>query len=64
MANFTHVHGTVNPQYGRIKSITIRVYVNDCAGTVYITDMLFQDGSLASGWAGHVSEIQWTQDGE
>jgi hypothetical protein len=64
MANFTHVHGTVNPQYGRTVKITIRVYVQDCTGTVYITDMIFQDGSLASGWVGHVSEIQWTQDGE
>lgn len=64
MANFTHVHGTVNPQYGRVKSVTVRVYVTDSTGTVYITDMLFQDGSLASGWVGHVSEIQWTQDGD
>ena len=48
MANFTHVHGTVN----------------DCTGTVYITDMNLQDGSLASGWGGHVSEIKWTQDGD
>ena len=64
MANFTHVHGTVNPQYGRVAKITVIVYVTDCTGTVYITDMLLQDGSLASGWVGHVSEIQWTQDGD
>lgn len=64
MASFTHVQGTVNPQYGRAVKITVRVYVQDCTGTVYVTDMLFQDGSLASGWVGHVSEIQWTQDGE
>ena len=54
----------VNPQYGRVAKITVRVYVADCSGTVYITDMLLQDGSLASGWIGHVSEIQWTQDGD
>ena len=64
MANFTHVQGTVNPQYGRVLKITVRVYVNDCTGTVYITDMNLQDGSLASGWVGHVSEIEWTQDGD
>ena len=64
MASFTHVQGTVNPQYDRVAKITVRVYVNDCTGTVYITDMLLQDGSLASGWIGHVSEIQWTQDGD
>lgn len=64
MASFTHVHGTVSSQYGRVAKITIRVFVNDCTGTVYITDMNFQDGSLSSGWVGHVSEIQWTQDGD
>ena len=64
MASFTHVQGAVNPQSGRVARITVRVYVNDCTGTVYITDMLLQDGSLASGWIGHVSEIQWTQDGD
>ena len=30
---------------------------------VYITDMLLQGGSIATGWVGHVSEIQWTEDG-
>ena len=65
MASFTHVQGTVNPQYGRVAKITVRVYVSDCTGTVYVTDMLLQDGSLSSGWIGHhVSEIQWTQDGD
>lgn len=64
MASFTHVQGAVNPQYGRVAKITVRVYVNDCTGTVYVTDLLLQDGSLASGWIGHVSEIQWTQDGD
>ena len=64
MASFTHVQGAVNPQYGRVAKITVRVYVSDCTGTVYITDVLLQDGSLSSGWVGHVSEIQWTQDGD
>ncbi len=64
MASFTHVQGTVSPQYGRVVSITVRVFVNDCTGTIYITDMLFQDGSLTSGWVGHVSEIEWTQNGD
>ena len=64
MASFTHVQGTVSPQYGRVAKITVRVFVNDCTGTVYITDMNLQDGSLASGWVGHVSEIEWKQDGD
>lgn len=64
MASFTHVHGTMSPQYGRPVKITVRVYVNNCTGMVYITDMNLQNGSLASGWVGHVSDIQWTQDGD
>ena len=59
MASFTHVAQDVSPQYGRVTKITIRV----CTGTVYITDMLLQGGSIATGWVGHVSEIQWTEDG-
>ncbi len=64
MASFTHVHKDISPQYGRVAKIKVRVFVNDCTGTVYITDMNLQDGSLASGWVGHVSEIEWTQDGD
>lgn len=60
MASFTHVAQDVSPQYGRVTKITIRVCVTDCTGTVYITDMLLQGGSIATGWVGHVSEIQWT----
>ena len=40
MASFTHVHGTVSPQYGRVAKITVRVFVNDCTGTVYIAGRL------------------------
>jgi len=56
MASFTHVAQDVSPQYGRVTKITIRVCVTDCTGTVYITDMLLQGGSIATGWVGHVSE--------
>ena len=63
MANFNHVAQAVTPQYGRVKSIRIRVCVHDCSGTIYITDMLLQGGSIATGWVGHISEIQWTEDG-
>lgn len=52
MASFTHVAQDVSPQYGRVTKITIRVCVTDCTGTVYITDMLLQGGSIATGWVG------------
>ena len=63
MASFTHVAQDVSPQYGRVPKIIVRVCVTDCTGTVYITDMFLQGGSIATGWVGHVSEIQWTEDG-
>jgi hypothetical protein len=64
MASFTHVGQAVSPQNGRVKKIRICVCVTDCTGTIYITDMCLQGGSIATGWVGHVSEIQWTQDGD
>ena len=64
MASFTHVGQAVSPQNGRVKKIRIRVCVTDCIVTIYITDMFLQGGSIATGWVGHVSEIQWTQDGD
>ena len=64
MAFFTHAAKDVSPRgYERLKSITVRVCVTDCTGEFYITDMLLQGGSIATGWVGHVSEIQWTLDG-
>ena len=62
MASFNHMAQAVSPQNGRVKKIRIRVCVTD--GTIYITDMFLQGGSIATGWVGHVSEIQWTQDGD
>ena len=64
MAFFTQTAHDLSPKGAQhVKSITVRVCVTDCTGTVYITDMLLQGGSIATGWVGHVSEIQWTLDG-
>lgn len=63
MASFTHTAKAVNPENGRVKNIRIRICVTDCTGDIYITDMLFQGGAIATGWVGHVSEIQWSEDG-
>ena len=49
--------------YGRLRSITIRLCITDCTGKVYFTDIMVQGGSIATGWVGHPSEIQWTLDG-
>lgn len=64
MAYFTHVARSASPKgYGNVRSITIRLCVVNCTGTVYFTDVMFQAGSIATGWVGHVSEIQWALDG-
>ena len=64
MASFSHVAQAVSPQNGHVGKIRVRVCVTDCTGTVNITDMLLQGGSIATGWVGHVSETKWTEDGE
>ena len=48
---------------GRVRSITIRLCVTDCDGSVFFTDLMLQAGAFATGWVGHVSEIRWTMDG-
>ncbi|MDD2394213.1 MAG: hypothetical protein PHG12_00590 [Sphaerochaeta sp.] len=47
----------------RVKSIRLKITVKNATGDLYITDMMLQSGSIATGWTGHVGEIQFTQDG-
>ena len=47
----------------KVKSIRVRVTVTNATGDIYLTDLMLQSGSIATGWTGHVSEIQFTQDG-
>ncbi len=65
MVFFTKSQSKVAPEDAtkRVSSITVRVYISNCTGTFYITDLLLQGGTLATGWVGHPSEIQWTLDG-
>lgn len=64
MAYFSHTAHVISPRgFSKIKSLTIRLFITDCAGQIYFTDMLLQGGTIATGWIGHVSEIQWTLDG-
>ena len=49
--------------YGTLRSVTIRLVIADCTGEVFFTDIMLQAGSIATGWVGHVCEIQWTEDG-
>ncbi|WP_244563096.1 hypothetical protein [Paenibacillus uliginis] len=49
--------------YGRLRSITIRLVITNCSGEVYFTDIMLQVVTIATGWVGHVYEIQWMLDG-
>jgi hypothetical protein len=64
MVIFQQIARDASPkETGRVRSITIRLCVTDCSGKVYVTDLMLQGGSVATGWVGHVCEIQWTMDG-
>jgi hypothetical protein len=47
----------------KLKSVTVRIFISDCTGQIFVTDILLQGGSLATGWVPHPSEIRFTLDG-
>ena len=47
----------------KVKSIRVRVTITNATGNLYLTDLMLQSGSIATGWVGHVSEFPFTQDG-
>jgi len=64
MAYFQHIARDASPKgYGKLRSITVRLVIQNCMGFVYFTDLMLQAGSIATGWVGHVCEIKWTLDG-
>lgn len=64
MAYFNQVAHDISPKSSKkVKSIMLRLFISDCTGTVYFTDIFVQAGKVATGWVGHVSEIKWTMDG-
>lgn len=65
MVYFTNASAKITPQEAskRISSITVKLFFYDCAGTLYVTDLLLQGGGVPTGWVGHPSEIQWSLDG-
>lgn len=66
MAYFSRTTAKITPENfssERLKSVTVRVCITDCAGDFYITDILLQGGPVAMGWVGHPSELRWTLDG-
>ncbi len=65
MAAFTKKAQKIGPEstFGKLKAITVRICINNCTGTLYVTDILLQGGSVATGWIGHPCEIRWSLDG-
>jgi len=65
MVDYTPAKIRVSPRNygGRVKSITVKVCISNCTGTIYVTDLLLQGGLVATGWVGHPYEIKWSLDG-
>ena len=63
MVVFQQIARDASPKgYERIRSITVRLYVTDCEGEVFFTDLMLQAGAFATGWVGHTCEFRWTLD--
>lgn len=64
MVLFSRIARDASPKESkRLRAITIRLFVQDCSGTIYVTDVMLQPGTVGTGWVGHVCEIKWTMDG-
>lgn len=47
-----------------VESVEVKVVLkNGETGTVNITDLMLQSGSISTNWAYHPSEIRWSYDG-
>ena len=42
----------------RVKSVTVKVKINSSMGPWRVADMQFQEGSVATGYTEHVSEME------
>lgn len=45
--------------YKRVVSIKVRLVGYRFTGTIFITDIMLQGGSIPTEWNGHPSEIRW-----
>lgn len=46
----------------RVDHIDVEIIAKDYAGDFFFTDLMFQSGTVATTWVGHVSEIRWSFD--
>lgn len=55
----TNTEGLLTETLARkVASIKVTVKVKNATGNVYLTDLIFQPGSIATGWSPHVSELE------
>jgi hypothetical protein len=47
----------------KVRSITVKLCITNCTGSVFFTDMMLQAGYVSTGWIGHICEVIWTLDG-
>lgn len=45
-----------------VDHIDVELLSQNVETPVYITDVMFQSGTVATTWTGHVSEIRWSFD--
>lgn len=50
----------------RVVSITVRLMITDCTGTIYFTDLQLQDGDLLTGYTVHTNSMlaKFRENGE
>lgn len=62
-SSFSVFSKKIETDYGRkVDFIDVVLEVKDYEGIVHFTDIMFQGGSVATSWVGHVSEIRWSFD--
>lgn len=62
-SNFELMIMKVETDSGRkVDHIDVEVVANDYAGTFWFTDIMFQSGTVATTWQGHVSELRYSYD--
>ena len=65
MAYLSSTSARITPENysSRVTSITVRVCMTNCTGTLFITDILLQAGFVVTGWVCHPSAMKGTLDG-
>lgn len=43
----------------KVVKIKVKLIADKFSGTVFITDLMLQGGTLSTEWSGHPSEIKW-----